>query len=65
MISLGCHTIVKCDGDIICIGCHTNTLAVWLEKYETIGRMEGYSTEDIARYGAALKFIAELTKPEK
>ena len=61
MISLGRHTVVKCDGDVICIGCHVNTLAGWLDKYEAVGRMEGYTKEEIARYGAALKMIEQLT----
>ena len=61
MISLCRHTIVKCDGDVISIGCHVNTLAGWLDKYEAVGRMEGYTKEEIARYGAALKMIEQLT----
>ena len=61
MISLCRHTVVKCDGDVICIGCHVNTLAGWLDKYEAVGRMEGYTKEEIARYGAALKMIEQLT----
>ena len=62
MISLGRHTIVKCDGDVICIGCHVNTLSVWLDKYEAVGRMEGYTPEDIAHYGAVLRMLEQLIK---
>lgn len=60
-ICLGKHTITKCDNDVITIGCHVNTLAGWFNKYEAVGRMEGYSKEEITRYGAALKMIEQLT----
>lgn len=61
MLSLGRHTITKCDNDVITIGCHCNTLAWWLEHYPAVGRREGYSADEVGRYGSALKLIAQLT----
>ena len=37
-----------------CIGCYVDK---WLERYESVGKREGYTQEEIERYGAMIKLL--------
>ena len=59
-IIIGSRHVVTVYPDRVSIGCHTRTLAKWLDSYERIGAEEGYTTEQIAEYGEILNRVAKL-----
>jgi hypothetical protein len=44
-----CHYLFYMDGKIE-IGCENHTVAEWLSDYETIGKNNGYTVEQVAEY---------------
>ena len=47
---------------IVKIGCIENSLQKWLEDYERIGFINGYSPKNIENYGNVLRFIKDNFK---
>jgi len=45
------------DGNYLKIGCHGFSLKYWLDNYKKIGEKEGYSKEEIKRYGRIIKML--------
>ena len=56
--SFGKHTAIAAGG-YISIGCERYTFAYWLENYETIGKANAYTAQEIARYGAWIRLVVE------
>jgi hypothetical protein len=54
----GTHHAVAAGG-YVSIGCERHTYAHWLENYTYIGKENGYSDAEIARYGAWIKLVVE------
>lgn len=52
--SFGSHTGVAAGGYIV-IGCQRHTYDWWLAEYESIGRKNEYSDDEIADYGAWIR----------
>ncbi len=46
------------------IGCLGNSIEWWITHYTVAGEENGYTDEEIARYGAIIKLIAELYPAE-
>jgi len=57
-LTLGKHTITV-DGNHLNIGCESHTIGQWLKNYREIGDCEGYSPEEIERYGDAITMISK------
>lgn len=51
------NPIVAFDSGIVAIGCKDLHIDEWLEKYEMIGKVQGYSAEQIREYGSYLHFM--------
>jgi hypothetical protein len=49
----------------VSIGCITKTLGWWLSNYRRIGKKEGYSSKEIAAYGAWLRMLKKLNNKKK
>jgi len=62
-MTLGKHTITV-DGDYLNIGCESHTIKQWLKNFRKIGEMEGYSPEEIERYGDAITMINKWLKAD-
>jgi len=48
--------------DRIQIGCRNHSILNWLLQFKRIGRIEGYSVEEIEMYGSWIKSVAKLKK---
>jgi hypothetical protein len=59
-LDLGKHTITVDDG-FLNIGCMSFSIEHWMDNFEEIGKKEGYSEEEIERYGKAINFISEIS----
>ena len=59
------HFAYFCGSDEIVIGCKRNSISEWLEQYEDIGRKNGYSDEQIKRYGDFIKMCSEKYNEQK
>ena len=59
-IMIASRHVVTVYPNRISIGCHTRTLAKWLDGYKRIGMDQGYTTEEIAEYGEILLRIQKL-----
>ena len=60
------HPVLAIDDDVR-IGCKRQTLAKWLETFESVGAIEAYLPAEIAEYGIYLRTIAavlEARSPE-
>ena len=57
-LTLGRHTITV-DGDHLNIGCESHTIKQWLKNFRKIGGLEGYTEQEIDRYGDAIQMIAK------
>jgi hypothetical protein len=49
-------------GNYVRIGCRGGSLSWWLEHYQEIGQREGYTEEQIARYGDQLQLLSKWRK---
>lgn len=58
----GKHYAVAAGG-YISIGCIRKTYIEWLERYEAIGQENGYTPEEIGRYGAWIKLVVDWLEP--
>ena len=47
---------------IINIGCHKNDIDYWLKNYERIGKIEGYTTDEIEEYKGYILLCEQLQK---
>jgi uncharacterized protein YjbI with pentapeptide repeats len=54
------HTAYFYGSDEIVIGCERHTVKEWLDRYQEIGKKEGYSEDQILMYGNFIKSCAEL-----
>ena len=61
---LGKHDAIAAGGNIS-IGCKTHTYAEWLENGEEIGRSNGYTDAEIARYMAWIKLVVPWLSEEE
>jgi len=55
------HSVFYID-KIIHIGCEKHSIDEWLEKYESIGKENNYTDEQIAEYYTYIKMISNLIK---
>ena len=44
------HSITYTGNDTLSIGCHNYSIDKWLEKFEIVGKKEGYSDVQIQEY---------------
>ena len=56
------HTLCVCSPTEIAIGCEVHSVEHWLERYEEIGKANGYTDEDIAEYRYLIDVAAEWMK---
>ena len=56
------HCLTHCKQGHIQIGCHCLTIGEWQERYKAIGRMEGYTPEQIEEYGLYIELFAQRDK---
>ena len=56
------HTAYFYGLNEITIGCHKHSIAHWLKNFKAIGEKEGYSTEEISKYGKFIKGCAKIQK---
>ena len=47
----------------ISIGCHSKTFKEWEDTFESVGKAEGYTPEEIAEYGLYIQLAIKLYKP--
>jgi hypothetical protein len=63
--SFGKHQAIAAGG-YISIGCERHTYQEWLDNYQQIGKANGYTEAEIARYGAWIKLATDwLIEAEK
>jgi len=53
------HEINAIDDDVM-VGCQRHRLSYWMDHYAGIGKMAGYTPDQIAEYGLHLKHIAAV-----
>ncbi len=56
------HIVTLYSLSQIAIGCHVHDISEWQDKFEAIGRKEGYSKEHIEEYGLHIAHMAALAK---
>ncbi len=56
------HTLTNSRYGYVTIGCHEHTFEYWQENYESIGREEGYTTEEIEQYGLFIQMFIKIGK---
>ena len=56
------HALTNSKHGHISIGCHEHTFEYWQEHYKAIGRVEGYTAEEIEQYGLFIKMFTEIGK---
>jgi predicted acyltransferase (DUF342 family) len=56
------HFICTPSKDRIMIGCEDHTIEQWLDRFENIGQMNGYSKEEIEEYYEYISLISRLMK---
>jgi len=44
------HSVTYTGNNTLSIGCHNYTIEKWLEKFEIVGQIEGYSVDEINEY---------------
>ena len=59
------HFVNIPDGMNIKIGCHEHDVEYWLANFERIGRIEGYSDEQIKEYKMYIDLAATMTANNK
>ena len=65
LASLGRHQAIAAGG-YISIGCERHTYQKWLDSYQEIGKLNGYTDAEISRYGAWIKLATDwLIEAEK
>jgi len=55
------HSVTHCGPDQIAIGCEIHSFSEWLEQYETIGRKNGYTKEEIQEYFIYINTIKDIS----
>jgi len=61
----GRHTACYFGNDELQIGCHKYKLEEWIQKYKEIGKKEGYSKDQIIKYGKFIKGCMNIYKETK
>lgn len=59
------HTLYYTYSSRIKIGCYSLPIKQWLTDFKTIGKREGYTPQEIAVYGAAIKQCAKLQQKRR
>lgn len=54
--------MVNCSPGYIKIGCKIETLETWLKTYKAVGRVNGYTPEQIKEYYEYIKLFAKLMR---
>lgn len=56
------HPVYYYGLDCIHIGCHRESIQYWLDNYQSVGKNQNYSDDQIVEYGIIIKMISELHK---
>ena len=56
------HNITVCSHTHIQIGCQCHAINQWQRNYQSIGKAQGYTPDQIAEYGMILAFCADWLK---
>src|SRR5208337_1237547 len=56
------HSVSLVSYTQIAIGCHVRDFADWLKNYKTVGKENGYTTEQIKEYGEILRYLVKAAK---
>ena len=56
------HTVTTCKYGFLQIGCYSESIKWWKKHYKAVGRMEGYSKEQIAEYGLYIALAEDWFK---
>ena len=59
------HFVNFCAKGILKIGCHELKIDVWLKKFKTIGKENGYTEEQIKEYGLYIELAKKLNELEQ
>ena len=59
------HFVNIPDGVSIAIGCRTHVVDYWLQHFEDIGKIEGYTTAQISEYKMYIDLAAKIIAKEK
>ena len=57
------HSVSLVSYTQIAIGCKIHDFAYWLKNYETVGKENGYTPEQIKEYGEILNYLVKAAKP--
>ena len=57
------HSVSLVSYTQIAIGCKIHDFAYWLKNYQTVGKENGYTPEQIKEYGEILNYLVKAAKP--
>ena len=57
------HSVSLVSYTQIAVGCEIHDFAYWLKNYETVGKENGYTPEQIKEYGEILNYLVKAAKP--
>ena len=56
------HSLTNCKHGFINIGCKEFTFEYWKQHFKTIGKIEGYTPEEIEEYGLYIDLFCKIGK---